>query len=298
MASDVYQQITDQIIRMIEEGAGSWRMPWHSATAEGLRMPRNPLSGTKYRGLNVALLWSAGQASGHESQLWATYNQWRDAGAQVRKGERSALIFFWKRYEASAGDDGGAVTEDESGRKIRYVARSYNVFAAEQVDGFALAPVAPVERPEEARVASADAFFAGIGAIVRHGGNRAFYAPSSDHIQMPEFRQFEEPIGYYATLGHEHVHWTGDKRRCAREFGKRFGDQAYAFEELVAELGAAYLCADLGLANEPRPDHAAYIDSWLRVLRNDKRAIFTAGAKAQAAFDYLAERAGAARVAA
>jgi antirestriction protein ArdC len=123
---------------------------------------------------------------------------------------------------------------------------------------------------------------------VRHGGNRAFYTTAGDYIQMPEFGQFDEPHGYYATLAHEHVHWTGAAHRCAREFGKRFGDEAYAFEELVAELGAAFLCADLALSNEPRRDHAAYIASWLRVLQNDKRAIFTAASKAQGAADYLA----------
>jgi antirestriction protein ArdC len=171
MAYDTYQQITDKIIAMIEKGAGQWQMPWHSLHGEGLHMPRNPLSGTKYRGLNIAMLWGAGEAFGYRSQLWATYNQWRDAGAQVRKGEKSTLIFFWKRLEASARDDHGAVREDEDGRNVVFVARSYNVFAAEQVDGFTLAPTMPTDGlSDDARVAAADTYFAAIGARVSMAG--------------------------------------------------------------------------------------------------------------------------------
>src|SRR5439155_9518281 len=122
---------------------------------------------------------------------------------------------------------------------------------------------------------------------VRHGGNRAYYSPSSDHIQMPPFQAFTEGPAYYSTLAHEHTHWTGKADRCDRQLGKRFGDNAYAAEELIAELGAAFVCAHLGLSTEPREDHAKYIQSWLKVLRSDKRAIFTAASKAQQAADYL-----------
>lgn len=299
MAFDTYQAVTDKIVAMIETGAGDWRMPWHSGRDTGtpLVLPRNPVSGTRYRGMNVPLLWAASEAAGYSSHLWATYKQWQERGAQVRKGERSALIVFWKQVaagEARGSDDSG---DDDSGerRRVRFVARAYNVFAAEQVDGFTLPPAPepsePAGLPESERIATADAYFAAVGATVRHGGNRAFYAPSQDSIQMPEFRRFESAVAYYATLGHEHIHYTGDEKRCNREFGKRFGDNAYAFEELVAELGAAFLCAELGLSNEPRPDHAAYIDSWLRVLKSDNRAVFTAASKAQAAVDWLNEAA-------
>lgn len=293
MAQDIYQTVTDSIVAMIERGAGSWKMPWHAVHGEGdgsIAMPRN-VTGRAYRGVNVPLLWAASQMAGYVSPMWGTYKQWQERGAQVRKGERSTLIVFWKRIETAASE---SEDETEEGGKTRMIARGYAVFNLAQVDGYAPAKDKVAEPVSEAaRIDAAERFFANVGAVVRHGGNRAFYAPGSDHIQMPEFRQFDEPGAYYATLAHEHVHWTGAEKRCAREFGKRFGDGAYAFEELVAELGAAFVCADLGLSNEPRPDHAAYIASWLRVLKADKRAIFTAASKAQAAADFLGAMQGA-----
>jgi len=150
--------------------------------------------------------------------------------------------------------------------------RGYSVFNAGQVDGYA--PPADSDVPMLKRIERTDIFFKSVGADVRHGGNQAFYAPASDHIQMPPFVAFREGVAYYSTLAHEHTHWTAS--RCDRQLSKRFGDSAYAAEELVAELGAAFTCAHLGLSTEPREDHAAYIQSWLKVLKADKRAIFTA----------------------
>lgn len=292
--ADTYQTVTDSIVRMIENGAGAWRMPWHTAAKLGgmpLELPRNPLSGTRYRGINVPLLWASAEHNGFASHHWATYRQYAERGAQVRKGERSTQIVFWKRLEGAAADDGE--NEGDSGKpRVRMLARCYSVFNVAQVDGFDIAaPAAPVDDPaglpESERIALAESYFANIGATVRHGGNRAFYTTGGDFIAMPEFRQFDSAPDYYSTLGHEHVHLTGHASRCNREFGKRFGDMAYAFEELVAELGAAFLCAELQISNQPRPDHAAYIDSWLRVLKGDCRAVFTAASKAQAAVDWL-----------
>ena len=140
------------------------------------------------------------------------------------------------------------------------------------------------------RIQHADACFNVIGADVRHGGNRAYYTTSDDHIQMPPFQAFAENVSYYSTLAHEHTHWTAKSERCDRQLGKRFGDNAYAAEELIAELGAAFVCAHLGLSTEPREDHAQYINSWLKVLKADKRAIFTAASKAQQAADYLIQQ--------
>ena len=173
-------------------------------------------------------------------------------------------------------------------------ARGYSVFNAAQVDGYA-APAQPV-LPEAERIGHAEAFFAAIGADIRHGGNRACYVPALDQIRMPPFEAFRDPVAYYATLAHEATHLTGHPSRCARDLRGRFGDEAYAAEELIAELGAAFLCADLALAPEPRPDHAAYVASWLNVLRDDKRAIFTAAAKAQQAADWMHARQDAAAV--
>jgi antirestriction protein ArdC len=286
--SDIYQTVTDRLIMMLEKGAGEFRCPWHHRDGErsAIAMPIN-ITGRVYRGINVPLLWATADAFGYRSTVWATYKQWQEQGAQVRKGEKAAMVVFWKKLSFVTG------TKDETGEdetSERMMARAYFVFNADQVDGYdASKPVArPIDDlPESERIVGAEAFFAATGSVIRHGGNRAYYTTGDDHIQMPEFGQFHDGVAYYSTLGHEHVHWTGYKSRCHREFGKRFGDMAYAFEELVAELGAAFLCAQLGLSNEPRTDHASYLASWLRVLKDDKRAIFTAASKAQAAVDYL-----------
>jgi len=164
------------------------------------------------------------------------------------------------------------------------------VFNAAQVDGYTPKAEPTVSMPE--RIERAEAWFGSIGADLRHGGNRAYYTTADDHIQMPPFGAFVENVSYYSTLAHEHTHWTARSERCDRQLGKRFGDSAYAAEELIAELGAAFTMAHLGLSTEPREDHAEYIQSWLKVLRADKRAIFTAASKAQQAADYLIKRAG------
>lgn len=284
MTTDTYQTVTDKIVAMLEAGAGAWRMPWHSDKAGNaalpIQMPHN-ISGRAYRGVNVPMLWAAASAAGYTSPIWGTYKQWSEAGAQVRKGEKATAIVFWRTISVKAAPD----ADDE--HKDVLMAKGYSVFNAAQVDGWA-APQAPsTDDSPDIRIAHAEAFFAATGATIRHGGNRAFYAPSIDAIQMPRIAQFDEPTAYYATLAHEATHWTSAKSRCDRELGARFGDERYAMEELIAELGAAFVCATLGLSNEPRPDHAAYLASWLKVLKSDKRAIFTAASKAQAATDYL-----------
>ena len=282
--ADIYQRITDQIAAAIEAGAGKWRMPWHPG-ADGAMpvLPVNAVTRKPYRGVNTVVLWAAAQAEGYPSAIWATYRQWAELGAQVRKGERASPVVFWKISDKEEQEDGDEGTDDD--RRSRVFARGYSVFNAAQVDGYA-APALPV-LPEAERIDHAEAFFAAIGADIRHGGARACYVPSLDQIRMPPFEVFRDPVAYYATLAHEMTHLTGHPNRCARDLRGRFGDDAYAAEELLAELGAAFVCADLALAPEPRPDHAAYVASWLKVLRSDKRAIFTAAAKAQAAADWM-----------
>jgi antirestriction protein ArdC len=282
---DVYARVTDQIITAIEQGAGAWRMPWHTSGRFAFS-PINVASKKPYRGINTVCLWAAAQAKGYESGEWATYSQWQDRGAQVRKGERATLVVFWKFANESreSQDDGD---QPASGSRLLFT-KGYSVFNAAQVDGYA--PKSEREVPVPERIAHADAFFSSVGADLRHGGNQAFYSPATDHIQMPPFEAFRDGVSYYATLAHEHTHWTASAARCNRDLGKRFGDNAYAAEELVAELGAAFTCAHLGLSTEPRADHAQYIQSWLRVLKADKRAIFTAASKAQQACDWLTQR--------
>ena len=285
---DVYACVTSQIVTAIENGVGTWRMPWHTS-GQFAFSPINVASKKPYRGINTVCLWAAAQAKGYERGEWATYQQWQDRGAQVRKGEKSTLVVFWKFANDSSESQSDSDTP-ASGSRLLFT-KGYSVFNAAQVDGYK--PKVDAEAPLPERIAHAEAFFGGIGADLRHGGNQAFYSPSGDFVQMPPFGAFRDAVSYYSVLGHECTHWTANAARCNRELGKRFGDNAYAAEELIAELGAAFTCAHLGLSTEPREDHAQYIQSWLRVLKADKRAIFTAASKAQQAADWMMQRAGA-----
>jgi antirestriction protein ArdC len=265
-------------------------MPWNTSGRNAFA-PVNVSSRKPYRGVNTLALWAAADGKGYERGEWATYRQWQDHGAQVRKGEKATTVVFWKFATDKSESQDGEENATAATSHLLFV-KGYSVFNAAQVDGYKAKPEPTV--PVLDRIASADAFFQEIGADVRHGGNRAYYSPASDHIQMPPFPAFDDNVAYYGTLAHEHCHWTAKPGRCDRQLGKRFGDNAYGVEELVAELGAAFVCAQLGLSTEPRQDCSEYIGSWLKVLKADKRAIFTASSKAQQAADFLIKRAGAA----
>ena len=236
---DVYAKVTTQIIEAIEKGVGTWKMPWHT-TGRDVFAPINVSSRKPYRGINTLCLWAAAQAKSYTSGEWGTYRQWQDLGAQVRRGERATTVVFWKFSNTAAESQDGAEeqTGSNGGPRLVFV-KGYSVFNAAQVQSYVAKP--QPSRPASERIEDADGFFQTIGATVRHGGNRAYYSPSSDHIQMPVFEAFDERLDYYSTLAHEHTHWTGMPGRCDRQLGKRFGDNAYAAEELVAELGAAFL---------------------------------------------------------
>jgi antirestriction protein ArdC len=292
---DVYQAITDQIITAIEAGTGPVEMPWHRSGA-GITRPMNVDSGKAYRGINTVALWAAAINGGYGNGLWGTYRQWQERGAQVRKGEKSSLIVFYKEFEV---EDEAA--EDGKGR--RFMAKASRVFNVAQVDGYTAPeidqsgdPIDPIE--------TAERFIRATGAIIREGGDRAFYRPATDSITMPDRFRFTgtktstATEGWYSTLLHECCHWSGAKHRLDRQFGERFGDDAYAMEELVAELGAAFLCGDLGITAEPRLDHAAYIEHWMRIMKGDRKAIFAAASAASKACDYLASLQGVERAAA
>jgi antirestriction protein ArdC len=284
---DVYASVTSQIVNAIEQGVGTWRMPWHTSGQYAFS-PINVSSRKAYRGINTLCLWATAEAKGYASGDWGTYRQWQERNAQVRKGEKSTTVVFWK-FASDAQETQEHGDEHETSASRLLFTRGYAVFNAQQVDGYT-----PKPQPEPTlleRIESADEFFKGIGAQLRNGGNRAYYSPDTDHIQMPPFGAFVENTRYYSTLAHEHTHWTAKPERCDRQLGKRFGDSAYAAEELIAELGAAFVCAHLGLSAQPREDHTQYIQSWLRVLKADKRAIFTAASKAQQACDWLIKRA-------
>jgi antirestriction protein ArdC len=279
---DIFQRVTDMIVKAIEEGAGSYRMPWR--TSGGFpNSPINAVTKRPYRGINVLILWATAQAKGYKSGTWATYKQWQELGAQVRKGEKSANVVFWKFFEREEDSE----SEEKSTRRAP-MARDYWVFNAEQVDGYVAKDEASPTEME--RIESAEAFFKGLNIKMEDGGNEAFYRPATDTVHMPPFIAFKEPLSYYSVLSHETTHWTGAPHRLNRDMKSRFGSESYAVEELIAELGAAFLCGELGIPTDPRTDHAPYIASWLKVLKNDKRAIFAAAAKAQEAVDWMTRR--------
>jgi len=282
MKRSIYEVITNQIVRAIEEGAATYQMPWHRVSAD-ITCPINVVSGRGYRGLNVISLWMIAQANCFQSGTWATYQQWQEKGAQVRKGEKSATVFSWKKLER---DQDGELDFGTGDRGQHFVAKAYHVFNAEQVDRYE--PQNVPQLSEEARDEAAERFFRSIPANVSEGGDVACYEPGADIVCMVPFGQFKEAAGYYAVLAHELTNWTGAKSRLDRDLSGRFGSEAYAMEELVAELGAAFVARQLGLPSDPRIDHAPYIANWLKVLKNDSRAIFAAAGKAHAAADYLA----------
>lgn len=279
---DLYRAVTDKIVAAIEAGAGRFVMPWHVSAATG--RPTNALTGHGYRGVNVVALWAEAVMSGYGTGWWASYRQWERLGAQVRRGQRGSIIVFYNHLNT-------APTEELDDARHRLVGRAFRVFNLDQVDGW--------EPPESVSVSMVEAlaevetFIAATNAVVVHGGSRACYRRDCDRIELPARDRFRgSPTSsaseaYYGTLLHELTHWSGAPHRLDRTFGTRFGDNDYAVEELVAELGAAFLCADLGIANEPRPDHAAYVASWLKVLNDDRRAVFTAAARANDAAIYL-----------
>lgn len=278
----LFETITNRIIAAIEAGAPEYRMPW-IRSGEQLHQPINALTKRPYRGINVLLLWLTAEGEGYRTGRWGTYRQWREVGYQVRKGERSTPVLLWKEVPRA----GGSRSEDEGLGEpaARLLARAFHVFNADQVDGESLPNESPLPAGEATR--AAENFFSSIPAKVQHGGDRASYIPAADKIQVPYREQFRSIGAYYSVLAHELTHWTGAKHRLNRDLSMRFGSERYAMEELIAELGSAFLGADLKLGMEPRRDHAPYIASWLTVLRNDPRAIVTAASKAQAAVDYL-----------
>jgi antirestriction protein ArdC len=279
-SNELFERVTRQIADAIAAGAEGFRMPWQR-WGEALALPINATSGRPYRGFNVLMLWGAAEASGFSSGRWATYRQWAAAGAQVRKGEKGTPVLFWKTNSESFD----ANEADEVEARPRFLARVYTVFNADQVDGDP-GPRRALRDVGDS-IEEVERFFAATGAEVRHGGDRACYVSGVDQIWLPRFEQFNDAQSYYSVLGHETVHWTGAKHRLDRNLSGRFGTDAYAIEELVAELGSAFIAAHLGLTTEPRRDHAAYIGSWLRVLRDDPRAIVAASSKAQEAVDYI-----------
>lgn len=280
--SKVYDIVTDRIIEDLQEGVAPWECPWFGSL-------RNPVSDHAYRGVNRLLLGAEMLRNEYALPLFCTYRQAQKLGAHVKKGESSALVTFFKIVEKTP-DESDELDEPETYPVLRY----YRVFNIDQLDGVDVDALSvedfdPLDEAE--RHEHADEFIDATGAQLQHSGNpRAYYAPTKDIIHLPHFRRFKHARGYYSTAIHELTHWTGHESRLARNLAGRFGDESYAAEELIAELGAAYTMARLGFAYDSQ--RASYIDSWISLLDNDKYAIFTASSAAEEAADYLADITG------
>ncbi len=286
---DVHQEITNRIAAAIEAGVGEFKLPWHRAAST--KSPINATTSRAYRGVNILSLWITTQALGYESHEWASFKQWHERGANVRKGEKGTPIVFYKNLHVESSDV-DASEDAEGGRTIPFARASW-VFNAAQVDGHVAQATALPESPLFERIASVDRVIEATGAQIEYGGSRACNNRLTDRISIPDERAFfgtetsTAQEAFYSTILHELAHHSGSESRLNREKGKRFADRAYAFEELIAELSAAFLCSELGITNDPRPDHAQYLVQYLAILKNDKKAIFTAAAAASAATDFI-----------
>lgn len=284
---DVYSLVTERITAALEAGTIPWKKPWASLGG----IPRNLASGRPYRGMNVLLL-SLGQP--YTSPWWLTYKQAQELGGHIKKGERSSIVTFWKiaqKTEEAPEGESAAEAQDRSGRRAPLL-RYYHVFNLEQCEGVAAPPSEEFQPREHERLALCETLVAGMPGrprIVRDP-RQAFYAPALDQVAIPDLSQFETPEGYYATLFHELVHSTGHPSRLARQglgTPAPFGTPDYSREELVAEFGAAFLCAHAGIFPATADSQAAYIDGWLRVLKKDHRMLPIAAAHAQKAADFI-----------
>ena len=279
--NELYDKIANRIVVQMEDGVLPWHRPWSVNPNARVSKPLRE-NAVPYRGINVLILWGAAIDAGYGSPFWMTYRQAQSIGAQVRKGERATHIVFAKTAKKKERDELGQEVE-----VILPVRRVYAVFNADQIDGLPekYVPEIPDVNPDE-RDAACQAWIDSLGIEIRYGGQRAYYAPGPDRIQMPPFETFDSSQTFFSTLLHEQTHATGHRTRLDRLRG-RIDDKARAREELVAELGSAFLCADLGIASSPRADHASYIASWLELLKDEPRAVFDAATQAQQAVEFL-----------
>lgn len=285
---NMYEEVTASIVAELEKGAVPWIKPWKADSSAN----KNIVSGKPYRGINRLILGMRGMGAGFSSPYWATFKQWQERGGCVRKGEKGTKIVFFSPVEKITRNASG---EEET--ESFAVLKSYFIFNACQVDG-AEVPAPVTERTEFQAHADSESLLVESGAAISYGGDAAFYMPSADRIQLPNKASFASSANFYATAFHELTHWTGAKHRLDRDLSKgRFGNPDYAFEELVAELGAAFLCQEKGIAGDLR--HAGYIQSWLKALRDDSKAIFKAAALAEKASEFiLSQKASEERIAA
>jgi antirestriction protein ArdC len=274
--SNSYDRITQAILAALAGDMPSWRRPWRTLRENGVAtMPRNAITGRSYRGVNACILFSRQDAD----MQFLTYRQAQEHGGHVKRGEHGEQIVFWAKRKYTKRDESGS--EEIRDSLLMKVYSVFNVSQTEDVKLPSASKVAPIPPPP-----AMTEIYAKLGAVVEHSGDRACFVPSHDKIIMPRAEAFSSPDAYSATSLHELVHWTGHAARLNREFGRRFGDRAYAAEELVAEIGSAFLCAELGV-NSALEHHVSYVKNWRDLMAGDSRAIVTAASKAQAAADYL-----------
>lgn len=274
---DIYQTVTDSIIEALEMGVKPWACPWQRNGIQS-GIPSNFTTGTAYSGMNIMLLWCSAAKQGFNDSRWLTYKQAQEQGAQVRKGEHGTTAIFYRTIEK----------ENEAGELEQIpMLKTFTVFNVEQIDGLSPGDKNAVTQPvsEFDPLPQVEALFLRTGAKITERGQQAFFMPGADEIWLPARHLFTDAANFYATGLHELVHWSGAKSRLNREMKGKFGSAVYAFEELVAELGSAFLMADLGVSGEVQ--HESYIASWLKSLKGDKRFIFRAASAASKAHQYL-----------
>lgn len=283
---DVHQEVTDTIIAQLEKGTIPWRQPWNGHSKMNFDLPYNAISNNFYQGINIVLLWGAIHEKQFDCAEWATFKQWSEQKESIRKGEKGSTIVYYDVLEKE--DDKGEI------QKIPYL-KAYKVFNRCQLASYNPQEAKPETEiaPLARRIEIADSFVENTQAIIEYGAKEAFYRPSEDKIYMPAIEAFRDTEnctateGLYSTLLHELVHWSGADKRMNRTKGKRFGDNQYAVEELVAELGSAFLCSEFDIATVEKGDHAAYISNWLKVLKDNKYCIVTAASEASKAVNYM-----------
>lgn len=280
---NLYDEVTGRIVEELAAGRAPWVRPWGRVSKAAPALPRNALTGRAYSGINILLLWGALIEHGFEDQAWVTFRQARQAGGSVRAGERGTMVVYADRFTPKDEAERAARAGEAPG-VIPFLKRFtvFNLAQCEGLDGLCAAPAPP---PEREIVPHVENLVAATGADVRIGGDQAYYAPALDYVGVPPQPAFHHQIDYYRTLLHELSHWTGHPSRLGRDQSGRFGSKAYGFEELVAELSAAFACASLGVV--PTVRHADYLGAWLAILREDNRAIFRAASKASKAADFL-----------
>ena len=280
--TDIYAEVTNKIITALENNTRPWIKPWD----DGVLSLQLRYNGESYKGVNSLILWLEASEKNYNPIYWMTFKQARALGGQVRKGEKATSIFYSGTIKEEKEDSNN---EEE---KFKRFMKSYAVFNVQQIDSLPEKYYTKIEKSTEDvtidKLPKVENFILNTKAKINHGGNRAYYSETEDYIQMPLIESFKTNNSYYTTLCHELTHWTKHKTRLDRNLGaKRYGDQGYAVEELIAEIGAVFVSVVLGISPDVREDHAPYIASWLKVLKSDKKAIFNAASLAQKAADYL-----------